>query len=252
MPGRLKTATHADDNDMERDIVYIVGEKGDGFELRYSLRSLQNLPHRQVFIVGHKPEWVRNVIHVPTEQPRSKYSNARDNIRAAARDPRVSEDFVLMNDDFFILAPVADVPVWHHGDLKDFVRGYKNRGPYYQRLKGTVEIIAGLNRRNPMIPNGPFYARRNYELHVPAVFNKARILELAERFEHAGKRAFRSLYGNYYRIGGEYHEDVKFVRHLTERSVPADFMSTSNEFAETAEFRDFIRARFPDPSPYEA
>ena len=43
------------------DAVYYVrpGDRND--ELRYSLRSLANLPHDRVWIVGHTPPWVTGI-----------------------------------------------------------------------------------------------------------------------------------------------------------------------------------------------
>ena len=40
------------------DIVYFVKPSEDNDELKYSLRSLKNLNHGQVYLVGYRPSWV--------------------------------------------------------------------------------------------------------------------------------------------------------------------------------------------------
>ena len=53
------------------DVVYCVKELITNEELRYSLRSLRNLPHRKVWIFGGCPKWV-NTEEVEKEQFVSK------------------------------------------------------------------------------------------------------------------------------------------------------------------------------------
>ena len=57
--------------DLEQlDIVYVFHtDSGDDSELKYSLRSLENLPHRRVFIIGDKPSFeVKNLIYIPLDR----------------------------------------------------------------------------------------------------------------------------------------------------------------------------------------
>ena len=61
---------------------------------------------------------------------------------------------------------------------------------------------------------------------------------------------FRSLYGNYAKIGGEQTEDVKTVD--PDKIIPDDalFFSTSNKsFA--GKVREQLEQRFPEPCRYE-
>jgi hypothetical protein len=101
------------------DIVYIYRHsRDDGRELRYSLRSLSNVPHGKVFIIGDKPKWTKGIVHVPASDPHGlKALNALHKITVACRDPRVSEDFVLMNDDFYVLKPIPGIPTLHRGTI---------------------------------------------------------------------------------------------------------------------------------------
>ena len=58
------------------DIVYVVGENERNESLKYSLRSLKNIPHDDVYIIGHKPAWVKNVKYVNRiQRVRNKFQN---------------------------------------------------------------------------------------------------------------------------------------------------------------------------------
>jgi hypothetical protein len=53
------------------DLVYVLGSGsrwGDN-ELRYSLRSVEKhlKGYNNVYLVGDKPDWVRNVTHIPKQ-----------------------------------------------------------------------------------------------------------------------------------------------------------------------------------------
>ena len=91
------------------DIVYICRD-GDNEELRYSIRSaVKNLPHDNLWVVGGKPDWYSGpYIEVP--QDKAYYRNARTNIRTIIKSNKISNTFILMNDDFFIMNKVDSLP----------------------------------------------------------------------------------------------------------------------------------------------
>ena len=72
---------------MTPDIVYVVrpGERNE--ELRYSLRSLSNLPHGRVWIAGYMPKWVTGVEHIPSPAKPGSHVHAKANLRAACQHP---------------------------------------------------------------------------------------------------------------------------------------------------------------------
>ena len=193
------------------DILYTLSKGYDGEELRYSLRSLQNLPHDKVFIVGGKPPaWVKNVIHIPTEQTGTKWQNVPRNLKIACQDTRLSANFIYFNDDFFVMqkikTPSKELNL-HNGTMQDMIIwATKNgRGETYY-IKGAVETcdfmcFAGVPE--PLC----------YELHVPIVFNKKKFLKMFELpgVEKIDVLHYRSLYGNLYLSGGENMKDVKIA-----------------------------------------
>ena len=149
------------------DIVYICRE-GDNEELRYSIRSvMQNLPHRNIWVVGGKPNWY-NGNHIAVRQNGRKYDNARKNMQAIAASLEISEDFILMNDDFFVIKKVKDLSHYHGGPLSERIDFLKNKygvSPYIKMLTKTAKYLAHRGIRDPL----------NYALHVPFVMNKTKM-----------------------------------------------------------------------------
>ena len=97
------------------DIVYVYKQSGDGGqELKHSLRSLCNITHGKIFVVGDREDWFSDhIIHIPAEysSPASMVDTSFKWLQAC-NDPRVSDDFYAFNDDFFITEPTT-IPVLH-------------------------------------------------------------------------------------------------------------------------------------------
>lgn len=231
------------------DVVYIVKKQDKNEELRYSLRSLSNIPHGKVFIVGYKPTWVKNVVHIPVFQnPRlSKYRNAHTNRIRACEDPRLSNDFIYFNDDFFVVKPVDDVPTYHRGNLNQFIRSHiVSARAYVEGAITTRKIMRAMGVREPYM---------SYELHIPMVLNKKKYLDLVKLQRNHNLQGqtihIRTLYGNYYNIGGEAIDDVKIRGDGFPYSKDLTFISTSDESFAKSEVGRFIRSKFPEKSKYE-
>ena len=92
-----------------KDVVYIFRKgRQNSLALRLSLRSLVNVPHRDVIIVGDLPEWVDKdkVKHFPCKDSSSiKTLNAWNKLRFICEQD-ISEDFILFNDDFYVMKPL--------------------------------------------------------------------------------------------------------------------------------------------------
>ena len=141
--GQMRTGnplvTAGRDRSPTMDIVFVVRPGESNEVLRYSLRSLVNLPHRQVYISGYCPSWVKNVIYIATDQEgNDDLDNSNHNLICAAIREDLSDNFILMNDDFFIMAPADVVPPMHQGSLDGTIERYKtgNRfGQAYSLIK---------------------------------------------------------------------------------------------------------------------
>lgn len=229
------------------DIVYMVKPTEDNEELRYSLRSLANIPHGKVFLAGYTPSWVQGVDSISRDQFQlSKYRNTTENLLAACHDERVSDDFILFNDDFFIVQPIPELPTLHRGFVYDVLEQYeaKTRSDYAQGMRETFELLRELGYRNPL----------SYELHIPMLINKQKFIEvIAKQRELRPDMKVvhkRTLYGNLTNMGGVKTKDVKVYD--SHQQIPAGpFVSSSD-----ASFKRFqaglrIRHKFPAPSEYE-
>ena len=227
------------------DFVYIC-KSGDNEELRYSIRSVVNsFPDAKVWTVGGKPDWyVGNYLFV--EQGGNKYSNAIKNLQALSEHPEISETFVLMNDDFFIVKKIDKIEQFYNGLLSDKIDRYtKITGSslYIKKLMVTNNRLSKLGVEHPI----------DYELHIPMIMEKQKLVSIVR--DHTDC-LWRSMYGNLYSVGGEQMKDVKTYankRHrdrsneMTEGSV---FISTEdNSFRMMLE--KTFKELFPTPSNYE-
>jgi hypothetical protein len=181
-------------NDM--DLVYIC-RNGQNEELRYSIRSaVKNLPHDKIWVVGGKPDWY-NGNYIQVNQTRNKYSNARENLKALVASEEISESFVLMNDDFYILNKIDSIPYMHSKTLDEKIKAREDlfSGNSYNKL--LRETIRSVSRK----VEGPVI---DYELHVPMVMEKNK---LSHVLKFMG--LWRSIYGNIFGVGGTEITDVK-------------------------------------------
>ena len=231
------------------DIVYLVKDSPTNEELTYSMRSLVNIPHDKVFLVGGCPGNIdRNkVIYIPTLQGPNKYKNTTLGLKTVCEDSRLSEDFILMNDDFFILKPIQD-PVSElnlcRGTISDVLAEIRSRigvDTYYTISMAQTEVFLqdfGYNR--PL----------SYELHIPMAMNKKTFLGLF-LLNYIGSIQYgnyRSIYGNLYLKDSRVVKDVKIYRdYVPERNET--FLSTEDNSWPL--IRPEVEALFPGKSPYE-
>lgn len=186
-------------------------------ELEWSIKSLKNIPHRNIYVIGDDPK-IEGVIYIKPDRQYwgrySKYHNQIQNYLMASNIEDISDDFIAMNDDFFILKPWEPVN-YNRGNLESHANNRKRSDIYTNSLQRTFMY---LETRNLLT--------LSFELHIPFVFNKERLKQLVENLRPDIRNTYqiRSLYGNIYKLNTEYHEDVKNV--LTEDSV---LTSTSNQ-----------------------
>lgn len=237
-------------NNRVPDVVFPLKIKSQYEELRYSLRSLANVPHGRVFVAGAKPEWLTNAIHIPVSPKgpqESRFQNAERNWMAACSHPDLADDFIAMNDDFFILKPVKSIRYYHDGPLQEYLEYRQSLGDtpenYLLAMQTAGDILRDFHVKDPL----------GYTLHVPMVMNKWHRLALHAMFErqiNAGQiLLMRTLYGNLFNCGGRRMIDVKFVNDRFSRR--STFLSSNDQSFKNGELGEFIRSKFPNKSPYE-
>jgi len=180
------------------DYVYICRE-GENEELRYSIRSVvSNGKPNKIWIVGGKPDWYSGDF-IDVVQNENKYQNAYKNLIAICDSNEISDPFILMNDDFYIVKNINSIDTYHGGLLLDKINLYQKINPnsnYTRKLFATYKKIKALGIENPL----------DYELHIPMVMEKQK---LKKTLKNNDQFLWRSIYGNTFNVGGEQMEDVK-------------------------------------------
>ena len=215
------------------------------------MRSLKNLPHDRVFFVGGCANSVKreNVFYIPNKQDKGKWRNSTANVKLACSDDRLSDDFILMNDDFFILREVKD-PIeelnLHRGSIKNvydyYAKKYSNETEWSKGMRLTEEVIKAQGIKEPLC----------YELHIPMVINKKKFLDIfnIKGLETINCLHKRSLYGNLYLKGSKYAEDVKVLNSGGfDPGKYRKFLSCSDSGFKKV--KDFLSSKFAEKSVYE-
>lgn len=231
------------------DIVVVVKPARENEELRYAIRSwAENVPHRNIVLAGYKPQWLRGVKHVHTKQRATKWQNSTNNLIQACHQKWISDDFILMNDDFFAMRQLGEIPTYHRGSIDHHARQCAKIAPRARYIKGMRLTKRLLERWK--IPN-----LVSYELHVPMVINKRKFIDVIRKQRAAMNIEVvhkRTLYGNYYSVGGNQIEDVKIVDlgHHDFESYDY-FISTLDISFHAGEVGRFLRRKFSTKSRYE-
>jgi len=229
----------------EMDVVYLC-RSGPNEELRYSIRSVEkNMPHRRIWVIGQAPEWYRGHF-IEVQNFKAKYSNARANLDELVRSEHISENFVLMNDDFYIMRPVEKVGYFYEGTLIE--RAEKNElltttGAYTRLLYNTYDKLKKMGIEEPL----------NYEMHIPMIMNKKKLKEVLKH----KTCLWRSLYGNIYEVGGINREDVKVYSVNSSNPKSYDWKGKNFAYLSTQDssfpniHRNLLAKKFKSPSSIE-
>lgn len=227
------------------DLVYFCRD-GDNEELRYSIRSaVKNLKFDKLWVVGGKPSWYSGpYLEVP--QRGRKYQNVQQSAHKIFHSPEISDPFILMNDDFYIVKPVDNITNFNGGLLIDRATLYDNLAPmskYTQKLFDTNNFLLKSGIQSPL----------DFELHVPIVIHK-----LGFKKAFTNSHLWRSLYGNFQSvpsIGME--EDVKVYVDgpLVPKSYQIDSLKYPYLSSDDGSFEflydQILKDMFPEPSIYE-
>lgn len=225
------------------DVVY-VNRDGGNPELAYSLRSLKNVPHHNVWVVGGAPYWLNTdtVRYLPRPQSGSPYTATMDHIMVACCNLEVSDPFMLWNDDFYAMKPVQ-VQTLHRGRLADLIRQYSmQRTPWSKGMADAYRVLAGFDLDDPV----------SYENHIPMIIHKEVMrsaVRVVQRLKMGEFSHLRTLYGNMADLGGVEAPDVKMVRRSD--PFPKGPWLSSGDATFRATVEPVLRYLFPDLSPYE-
>lgn len=226
------------------DWVFPVRPGSSNEELKFALRSLCNVPHGTVWMVGHKPPWVTNVEYIgggnSAPAPRA---NLYNNLLLACRQPGMSDAIVITNDDIYITEPISVAPILFRGTLRaqiaQVTRLAGSRGWWQESLTAALKALTECGHPDPL----------SYELHTPYPCDRHAMADTLERFAAVTPHnppQWRTLHGVTHGIGGSLGPDVKALRPGPLRQP---FHSTDD--LSLRYFRAKLLALFPQPSPYE-
>lgn len=230
------------------DVVYVIKDAIYNEELRYSLRSLEKnfKGINKVWFYGGKPMYFHPDKQVIVNQKGpTKWDNVRNMMRSIAENDDITEDFVLFNDDFFVMKPVETLPAYRYKTIESLCewvekqRNLNHPSSYTNNLRDVAEELkeAGL----------PTY---NFALHLPIIINRKKLLEVLERFPNT--KSPRSVYGNAYLVDGAVvRKDVKIFRSQDMPPEDTDYISTEDYVFANGRVGKMIRAKFPDKSRWE-
>lgn len=216
---------------------------GDNEELRYSIRSLyQNIKNPNIWVIGGKPDWYIGD-YIEINQNKTKHVNVRNNLNKLVSSIKTPEEFFLMNDDFFIMEPMLDIPPLHGGLLIDKVNRFKinaKTSSYTKMLSDTYNALIKKQILNPL----------DYAIHVPMKMNKQNLSNVIYP-----ALSIRTMYGNIYSVGGEEIEDVKvhidrpWSKSFNYKDNVKFLSSNDKSFIEL--YNNIFKDKFIDKSPLE-
>lgn len=195
------------------DVVYPY-RKNYSNELFWSVKSLKNVKHDRVYIIGDDPDFeIDAEIIKPTKRPWHVYSPFHDQIDKylTACEISTAETMLLMNDDFFILEPT---------DIKNYNRGTLTE---HLNIRATDSYSSGLRSTKEICKN---YGELDFELHIPMLVNRLKLKQAIEELipiiSTSKKVMIRSYYGNRFNIESEFMSDIK-------NTIASPFMSTNED-----------------------
>jgi len=184
------------------DVVYLF-YGSDTRDLFLSIRLLRKHGKNlgEIFVIGGEPGAMERVNHIPFSDPgvKNKEANMTRKCLLAAHLSKITERFVLMSDDQFIMRDMdlAALPLRYKGDLErgriETVYGQRTRETYLECLRLGLPTL-------------------NYNTHYPVPISGPQYIEalgLVPWDTEAGEGILcRSIYGNYIG-GGEFCVDAK-------------------------------------------
>lgn len=233
------------------DIVIPFGdgsENGD-LELKYCLRSIEKhvKNYGTIFIIGKDPNFT-NPLHVKVVPMEDVFRNPARNIMSkiykACRILEVSDNFLMFNDDFFVVKDInAETYPFYYENTLDHPRVF---GDYTPHVKATTQAL--LSKNLPI---------KDFDLHKPIIFNKTSFLEVMDQYtwDRPHGLILKSLYCNTLGKVGEPTQDAK-LRYQFGEDYIKNFIAKTDVFsvadaAITPELIKVLEELYPEKSKFE-
>ena len=240
------------------DFVFVLGKgsKWDNNELRFTLRSIEKNAknYGKIVIVGEKPPWIQDVLHIPFKDVFSPGKNADGNmvlkVQAAVYHPEVSDEFIYINDDELFLVPqdVTRLGWYHKGQMINFRTVTWLHGFWRLRLHRTMRTL---------VEKG--LTSYHYDNHLPFRMEKKKFLKCYSAFDFGDNIGYtiNSMYGNFHKVQGTKITNHKLrvfgpmTREEIDRRIDRRLYLTFNDNGLNKDMVGWLKDTFPTPSKYE-
>lgn len=241
---------------MKIDVVYKLGKKcewNDYGELRYSLRSLRNfIDLGKVFIVGVKPDWIKNVIHLCCEDryKSNKDANLIEKLILACSHSQLTPLFINMSDDYFFIEKTSfldiQTPLTHSTPLYNISQKDNSKwNKWEKRIDNTIKVLKERGFKGGL-----------FESHTPTLLNKEKFPEIISKYNY--KEGFgllgNTLYFNTIGVVGrevEERDRMRVNNNGVFKETGSRFLSIGGKTVEESDCAKWIKNRFNEKSIYE-
>ena len=250
------------------------GSRHQDFELRMCLRSIEK--HLKgvgnIFLVGEKPDWVKNVIHIPAKDNPNNWNRARniydkimlginyiDDLKVDYFDDLkhemqvsaicLSDNFLFMNDDHYLLTDYEadEFPYYHRYEFNLSELHNGGNMPQYKQALNTIKF--------------GFDEGYDFDVHCPILFNKTFFKtifgRMPERWPEHGI-LIKSYYANHCLDADKWVpcEDLKFSQPLMKESIyqaleGRNWFSIGDKCLKSGAMKEVLETIYPDRSKYE-
>ncbi len=228
------------------DVVLILGPDSgrSGSELKYALRGLEAfVPHNRVVVLGHKPEWVQNVLHIETKPVEGKWYDLDAKFLLLHTLNELTEEVIYTEDDYIVTKPLEDgvLPNYYKDTLEERLVNTKG-GHWHDSLAITCEILQEEGIRHPI----------SFDLHIPMVVRRS---EIPIHLDHRYRKRWRSLYGNM--CSAPPKKICRDVKATTKEDLQdiidldLGFLSTADNTWKVIGAETYLKTLFPSKSKYE-
>ena len=250
------------------DAVYPYASAGAAWEeLRYSIRSVSEnfLDLRHIWIVGDGNQpWLQdvNTINATREYSDNVFVKNYDYTQmllAAALSPAVSDPFLAINDDHYLLAPMTAEMIADRVLVREDMSVYTPE----ERATADTEWKLAMWEQYDRLRHAKL-GGWNFECHTPVLVEKQKILHTWAFFGYgAGRLIWKSAYFNMFppanataslsessghKFGA--YTDISYSE-IKQRGNAAIYLNHNDEGLND-DLKRYIQERFPNPSPYEA
>jgi len=252
------TSFFVSDNSEGIDVVIPIG-RGSTWknnELRYCLRSIQQhlKGYRNIYIIGNIPEFLKQVqgiitINFPDPAPGNPALNIYRKLLFASWLQEVSDDFLMFNDDYFLIADTDAATIPHYykpQNLQECIKKIQPGNTFRTAVENTIKALQEKS-----------FELKYFDIHVPMLYNKQKFAQVMQQYNWTLPYGYtaKSLYCNSLGIAGEELPDCKIDTGLTateiEQWINGRFVFSVGDAGLFGEMKQWLQNRFPNPSPFE-